>query len=118
MTTFEDGPAHDVKLMLKRSPMFLRVVFNGEHETWDALDELEDTPHFNEEIHVYIRDDDFPVSRYHILRRDSRGGHRGSGWFQTARYKIWNQPGDDSVLRDNEKWRAWARQQKQEYGFG
>jgi hypothetical protein len=42
MTTFENGPAHDAKLMLRRSPYFLRVTYDG--TKYDALDQLEDTP--------------------------------------------------------------------------
>lgn len=52
MTRFIDGPAEGVTLMLKRTPVYLRVVRNRQGK-WDALDQLDDSPASDEEIFVY-----------------------------------------------------------------
>ena len=49
MVKFEHGPADGVKLMLRRAPKFLQVVYNpNREETWDALDQLDDMPNQRE----------------------------------------------------------------------
>jgi len=52
MTRFLDGPAEGVTLMLRRAPIYLRVVHRGTE--WDALDALDDRPTPDETIYVYV----------------------------------------------------------------
>jgi hypothetical protein len=52
MSKILDGPAAGAFLSLGRSPYFLRVVRKPGGK-WDALDQLDDTPEPDEEIHVY-----------------------------------------------------------------
>jgi hypothetical protein len=104
MVNFLDGPAAGEWLQLRRVPMLLRVVQDGDE--WDALDQLKDEPKQSETIHVYRRRDDLQVSKYHILT--SRPRRAGSGWFWTASYSVVpDQPGDDQV-RSTDAWRAWV----------
>jgi len=51
VTHFEDGPAKGQHLMLKRTPIYLRVVQS--EGKWDALDMPEDDPRNGEVVHAY-----------------------------------------------------------------
>jgi hypothetical protein len=103
MIRFIDGPAAGVKLTLRRTPILLRVVFNG--STWDALDQLDDTPAADETVHVY-RVASVP-STYHIDYTDRATGRRRGEWRTTADYAFYATPPDDAV-RATEAWRAWT----------
>lgn len=107
MTRFLDGPAKGVLLMLRRTPLYLRVTVNrqGIKDKWDALDQLSDEPHTAESVYVYRR-----ASRdgtVHIDYTDKSRRRRGD-WFSSASYKFVEVQPAESVLRDNEQWRAWA----------
>jgi hypothetical protein len=100
---FLDGPAAGQVLELRRVPLLLRVVRNRMKNTWDALDQLDDTPKEREEIFVYLRSGQ--VQKIHI-KADCRGG--GSRWVWIADYvHLIDQP-TDAQLRETEAWRAWA----------
>lgn len=104
MIRFVDGPAANVVLMLKRAPLFLRVVraIGGE---WDALDQLEDGPKPDEAITAYKRRG--PAGECHI-RAAKRAA---SGWYAMGEYAVIDlQPADD-ILRDTAKWRGWCYEQ-------
>lgn len=103
MTSFTDGPARGVTLELRRAPLFLRVVRGP--DSWDALDQVDDVPLSEEQIHVYRR-----IGRpaaVHIDYRDKQGRRRGQ-WSQTVEYRLYEVQPHESCLRDNSAWQAWA----------
>lgn len=101
MTHFEDGPAKDKTLMLKRSPLFLRVVTAG--EAIDALDQLEDKPEPHEKIYAYERFGE--VGMVHI----NCGRKNHGGFFPVATYRMTAHQPEDADMRDTERWKAWTR---------
>jgi hypothetical protein len=102
VTTFADGPAAGVRLVLGRAPWLLRVVRSAAGE-WDALDQLGDTPRPGETISVYYRASD--VLRYHVLmvKRSQ------SGWRESADYKLLSEQPPESVVRDTAAWQKWCQ---------
>jgi hypothetical protein len=112
MTTFLDGPAKDAVLMLKRSPLLLRVVRDPRGE-WDALDQLDDTPRAEESIAVYARRGE--AGSVHICSRGRRGA--GSGWFSAATYLHVAAPPPEAVLRDTARWREWCQDEARRRGW-
>lgn len=96
---FINGPAKDVALELQRSPKFLRVC-RAPDLTFDALDQIEDTPKPEEAL--------IP---YELVGEPTRGFIRrqgGGGAFTMARYQWIPDGPDDAVMRDAEKWRQWC----------
>jgi hypothetical protein len=101
MTHFEDGPAKDKTLMLKRSPLYLRVVeVNG---AWDALDQLDDRPRPEEKLYAYERVG--KVGMVHI----NTGRKNHGGLFPMATYRFISDQPDDADMRDSERWRQRCR---------
>jgi len=106
MAKFLDGPAAGVSLSLRRAPMLLRVVQNRETKTWDALDQLTDSPADNEDIYLYyIHPESF--FKAHVCRSP----RRLSGWLEEADYSLL--PAtllriDEEILRDQEVYAAWC----------
>jgi len=99
MATFKDGPAQGQKLMLKRAPIFLRVV--EKDGKFDALDQLSDRPEPGEKIYAYkIIGEPTAVHLYF-------GGGRG-GWYAMAEYGFCKTQPTDSEMRTNEGWRKWC----------
>ena len=99
MTTFLDGPASGVQLRLTRAPHFLRAVRDG--NKWDALDQLDDTPHPHEDVFAYEM-----VSGptwYHIRATKGR-----SGCFRGGEYRLVADQPDSATLRTNRAWRDWC----------
>jgi hypothetical protein len=108
MTTFQQGPAHGKTLMIRRVPFFLRVVVkvvtNGLEI--DALDQIEDTPKADEQIHVYLRQPDAKPNQIHL--KSSKKG--ASGWFARGTYKLSPvQPAHDEYMRDAGLWQTWCK---------
>lgn len=103
MTRFLDGPAAGEVLMLKRAPVFLRVVRNSAG-AWDALDIPSDTPSADETIHVYRREG--RPGWIHVNRSKKAGGHFTG---TTASYRLIDPQPHDLTLRDRAQWEAWAR---------
>jgi len=102
MTKFQDGPANGVVLLLRRSPLFLRVVHAEGSEAWDALDRTEDILKRNESVYVYKRIGQ--ACRVHL----NLGRKGGSGYYALVDY-AWAEPQpDEGTMRDTEAWRAWA----------
>jgi hypothetical protein len=101
MTTFEDGPAKGQTLMLKRAAVFLRVVeSNG---TWDALDQLDDTPKPEEKIYAY------QIIGKPGMMHLNRGGGR-SGWYAIASYRLISPQPSDTEMRSTDAWWDWTEQ--------
>ncbi|HSI11752.1 MAG TPA: hypothetical protein VK961_06890 [Chthoniobacter sp.] len=103
MTKFEDGPAQGNSLMLKRAPIFLRVVVNTQGE-WDALDQLDDHAHQGESLYAYTLTGE--PGMCHILRRSGPKG--GSGFYVMAAYRFVTPQPSDAEMRDNTAWREWT----------
>lgn len=103
MTTFINGPAVGVSLLLQRAPLYLRVV-QGPDGTWDALDQLGDTPKSDETIVVYEMVGE--PSRMHVQRRE--GGRRVCGWYEGGSYRLIVPQPDDTAVRATSAWRAWV----------
>ena len=99
MTFFEDGPAKGQNLMLKRAPRFLRIV--EACGKWDALDQLDDKPEPREKIFAYERSGE--RGTVHINQGSGRGG-----WYTIAAYRVLADQPDDTVMRNNERWRQWC----------
>lgn len=103
MTSFLSGPAEGKVLMLRRSPIFLRVVIAADGKL-DALDQPGDQPMPSERIHVYKLEGQ--VGSYHINRR---GG--GGGFFSVATYRHLPDQPQDSDVRETRNWQAWCLSQ-------
>ena len=107
MTTFEDGPAAGQTLMLRRSPLFLRVVTDPKHkDRFDALDQIDDKPEEFENLTAYVR-----IGRvgYAFVDFSGKEKHK-SGRYTYATYVVVpasDQP-EDNVMRDNFLWQAWC----------
>src|SRR4051794_35138431 len=102
MTTFTDGPAAGVTLLIRRTPLFLRVVLNAKGK-WDAIDQLSDRANYDEAVYAYRKTADEGDGGGAFI---CRGGGAG-GYFQFAKYAfIAEQPPED-VLRYNSRWQAW-----------
>lgn len=100
MTRFFDGPAKGKTLMLKRTPIFLRVVTDG--KTWDALNDLTDTIGPKETAFAYkIKGQ---AGWCHI--RASKGD---GGFYGMATYAMITDQPTQATMRDNAKWVAWVQ---------
>ena len=104
MTRFTNGPATGVTLLLRRVPIYLRVVAKqrqcGRPE-WDALDQVDDTPTSDETLYAYRKvSDDGTV---HINR-----GRHGSGFYAIATYEFIEPQPSDTTMRDTQQWRDWC----------
>jgi hypothetical protein len=102
MTTFQDGPAKGKTLMLKRTPIFLRVVIDGMKV--DALDQLEDTPLPREKLVAYVAARD--LGAIHLNAKGGRGG-----FYRRAEYKLVPIQPTDGEMRDPESWSRWCHAQ-------
>jgi hypothetical protein len=100
VTIFNGGPANGKVLMLKRSPLYLRVTQNG--KSFDALDQLTDEPKAGEKVFAYER-----IGEGGMMHVNSRKG--GGGFFTFATYGfIEAQPVADA-LTEQAKWRQWCQ---------
>lgn len=102
MTKFTDGPASETALMLRRAPMFLRIVRAPDGKI-DALDQLEDKPAVDEEVFVYRRTE----LTGHVHIRAKKGG----GFYALATYTMVEPQPDRSHVRSSKAWQAWAMAQ-------
>jgi len=102
-TKFLDGPAAGQVLMIRRAPMFLRVVFNHGTKQWDALDQLADKPHPSETVYAYQL-----VENRGVIHICSRGKRGASGYFAMADYAVVGLQPDRETMRLNTKWQAWC----------
>lgn len=104
MIRFRDGPAKEALLMLKRAPLFLRVVFNTLKQEWNALDQLTDKPDPGEVIFVYRR---VGEPSYAMIDWTERG-RRVGGKFAGANYRHVAEQPDDATVRDQTRWQEWC----------
>jgi hypothetical protein len=95
----------EVSLLLRRAPLFLRVVRDSRTLGWDALDQLADVPQPDEQLFIYRRVSD--VGRIHV---DRARRHGGSIWAAVATYEYVKDADVDA--RDTRKWQTWCWRQK------
>src|SRR4051794_15524071 len=101
MSTFIDGPAAGVHLMLRRAPVMLRTVTTGGGK-WDALDQPNDQPAADERIYLYRA---VPGTAFGMHLNCGRGKNREAGGiYQSADYQFVEPQPDDVTLRDSAKW--------------
>jgi len=115
MSKFIDGPAKGTNLSLGRSPYFLRAV-RAPGKPWDALDQLDDEPSPDEEIHVY-RLASTPMTA-HIDGRDPKTGKRYGRWMSIADYVLHDEQPSDRIARDKAAWQAWCAGQGMKINLG
>ena len=108
MIKFEGGPATGVVLRLRRAPIFLRVVI-AKDASVDALDQIDEEASEGETIFVYRRQGE--PRQAHLCFRGKKDRHK-SGWYLMATYVFEeaNQPDDEAILQDREKWQAYAKE--------
>jgi hypothetical protein len=97
MTTFLNGPAKGQTLMLKRSPILLRVCLNG--KKWDALDQPDDLPHPAEIMFVYV----LKEFKGHCMINPG-------GCYPLAKYELFEpteQP-SHAIMRNRDQWQKWC----------
>jgi len=58
LAEFLDGPAKGISLNLRTCPRYLRVVIDHEEDGVDALDQRGDSPKDNEDVYVYLLQED------------------------------------------------------------
>lgn len=105
MIRFLDGPAAGKSLVLRRAPLFLRVV-QAPGGRLDALDQLSDEPQAGERVYVYVKAED--RGHVHLLMSP----RSASGWYAMADYRLHAEQPTDNEARDTERWRAWAMAQR------
>jgi hypothetical protein len=106
MTTFLDGPAEGCTLMLRRAPLFLRVVEVPDvPDSFDGLDAFDDSPKDTEIVHIYRRQGE--PTRIHL----NTGGKKGGGWFTGGQYVLHTANAPDAITRSLLNWRQWCLDQ-------
>lgn len=99
MTKFQDGPAKGKTLMLKRSPIFLRVV--TVRDSVDALDQPDDRPRKGEVCFAYILTG--KPGSCHIKAAKGR-----SGFYPIAEYRLAPSQPNQRVMHDDGLWSVWC----------
>lgn len=100
MTSFKDGPAQGQSLMLKRAPIYLRVVQDGDG-MWDGLDQPSDEPAATEKVFAYKITGQ--PGHCHINMGRGRGG-----FYPIAEYAICPDQPTDAEMRSYCQWAAWC----------
>lgn len=95
--------ARNCTLELKRTPKFLRFVFDPKANKWDALDQLDDEPRPEEHLFAarLVDTGSLHVDGY-------RDGKRCGWWYRTATYELVNLQPDDATMRNRAAWQKWA----------
>jgi len=100
MITLEAGPAEG-SYAVKRAPLFLRAVMDKNTGKKDVLDQLEDIPNSNEDIHVYYRIGEARVVHLNM------GRNRDTGFYAWGRYRYLEEA-NGKELRTTAAWRRWC----------
>ena len=97
-------------LDLKRTPKYLRFVFNGsDWGTLDALDQLDDTPRPGEHMIAAVIGES---SNIHV---DGMKNGRRCGWnVKIIDYDMIAVQPSQELMRDIAKWQAWCVEQEQQ----
>lgn len=103
MVEFIDGPAQGETLVLRNSPVMLRVV-RSSRGNWDALDYPDDEPRPQERVFVYRLVGQ--PGRYHVKATKKSE----SGFCADAKYTYhYPPPSDDYEVRTKDGWDRWCR---------
>lgn len=108
MTTFLDGPGKGTTLMLRRAPMFLRVVVNGKGIV-DALDQPDDISHAAEMVFAYEMVGE-PMTMH--VRRTG-----GGGFYAGGEYKLCSPQPTEGELRSTQLWIRWVNMVARQRGL-
>lgn len=108
MTRFVDGPAKGQLLLLKRAPLFLRVVLAPDGK-WDALDQLEDKPAPEEKLFAY--EITAPPGWCFM------DGPKCRGRYASAEYRLVAQQPMDAWMRDETTWPSWVEAEAKRRGL-
>jgi hypothetical protein len=111
MVIFLDGPAKGQVLSLSRATVFLRVVHDN--KTWDALDQLDDTPKPDERIFAY------QCSEYKgCAFIDGTGKDGRTGWRTAiASYQLVKDQPTDAEMRSTFGWQKWCEAEAERQGL-
>lgn len=101
VTRLLDGPAVGAALMLRRAPIYLRVVVDAAAAKTDALDQLDDEPEPHETVHVYRQ---VEGTRAIVCIRPG-GCYHGADYVHVPDV-------DGESVRDTAAWREWAEAQR------
>lgn len=103
MIKLTDGPAAG-SYAVKRAPLYLRAVVAADGKK-DVLDQLDDEPRNDEDVHVYLRQGE--AGTVHI----QFGGkaRNATGFYATGTYVHVREV--NSFVRDAADWRAWVEGQ-------
>jgi hypothetical protein len=111
MTSFIDGPCKGQSMLIKRSPLYMRVTMRNHlgKVQIDALDQLNDTPMPSEVCFAYrIAPDEEQMSFGSVHIKCSGSAKSASGFYKVVSYAfVKEQPAQD-VMRNNELWRNWC----------
>lgn len=108
MTNFEGGPADGKRLMLRRAPVYVRVVIDRSGKV-DALNERGDSPRDDETLFVYRHKPGVEPSACHL----NCGRNKGSGFYAVATYVFHQAQPPQFVLRDQALWEEFVYAQVQ-----
>jgi hypothetical protein len=106
MTSFVGGPADNKKLMLKRTPVYLRVTQDRSLGKIDALDQTEDEPNKDESLFAYKLTK--KEGGAFLDARDPKTGKRTGGYYPSASYTLIDPQPDEAVMRDSQRWEDWV----------
>lgn len=98
MTTFEDGPAKNARLMISRTPRFLRVTEDA--GKFDALDQIGDTARASEKLYAYQTDG--PTGFVHMNMKP----RHWSG--PICSYRLYAEQPTDAQMRSSREWTKWC----------
>jgi hypothetical protein len=107
VTTFKDGPAEGLKLLLRRAPIFIRAVVDEGGEM-DVLDDPGDATRPGEVPYTYRRLNK-PFT-FFVSERGPRGNRTG-GQFVGADYALHEIQPDRGTMTDNARWQKWCVEQ-------
>lgn len=103
MTKFTDGPAKGQTLMLKRTPIFLRVACKD--GKFDALDQPSDEARPGELLFCYIL---AAKPQGHVTVRGTGGV---GGIYPLAQYRLYDLQPAQAIMRHNSLWCHWCEAQ-------
>ena len=96
MSTFWDGPAAGVSLMIRRTPLVLRLAQDAAND-WDVLEQFTDKPDPGDKLYVYMRAS--TSAQVHLCI---------GGWFSFADYRIAPEQPRDDQMRETPAWNEWC----------
>lgn len=98
-----NGPGRSAGHLVRRDPIYLRVVVDQANGGIDVLDQSDDVARPSEAVYAYVRDG--AVSVMHIDFKVDPAGSEGAN-YMSADY-LWLRKVDAESLRDNTTWDAW-----------